>query len=244
MSQIFNRYEKKYLLDEYTYQQVREQLYEYMVPDRYSTGDGFYVVNNIYLDTEDDWFIRDSLQHPRYKEKLRWRCYGEQDNHSAMFFEIKKKINRLVNKRRVMMDFHDAMTFVETHQCPDPSEQNRQVNGEIKYILDCKSPVPKVALFYDRKAFFIPQDDDLRITFDYNIRGRREQVDFDHESYGQLILPKDKYIMEVKVSSAMPLWLTETFSKLHISRISYSKYGNEYRQFLHNNYTHGLYVPK
>lgn len=244
MGQVFNRFEKKYLLDEDTYRRVREQLYEYMVPDKYSTGDGCYLVNNLYLDTADDWFIRDSLQKPRYKEKLRLRCYGEVGNQSALFFEIKKKINRRVNKRRVKTDFDAAMTFIETHQSPDTSEKNRQINGEIQYILDQKSPVPKVALFYDRQAFFLPQDDDLRITFDYNLRARRTELDFEHETYGAYILPREKYIMEVKVSTAYPLWLADTFSKLQLSRISYSKYGNEYRQFLHNNYAHGLYVPK
>ena len=101
-----------------------------------------------------------------------------------------------------------------------------------------------MALFYDRQAFFLPQDDDLRITFDYNLRARRTELDFDHETYGAYILPLEKYIMEVKVSTAYPLWLADTFSKLQLSRISYSKYGNEYRQFLHNNYAHGMYIPK
>lgn len=244
MSQVFNRFEKKYMLDEETYHRVREALYEYMVPDKYSTGDGCYIVNNIYLDTDDHWFIRDSLQHPRYKEKLRLRCYGEAGNHSSMFFEIKKKINRRVNKRRVKMDFGNAMEFINSHVSPDESAANRQINNEITYILDQKSPTPKVALFYDRKAFFLPQDDDLRITFDYNLRARRTEIDFDHESYGSFILPPDKYIMEVKVSTAYPLWLAETFSELKLSRVSYSKYGNEYRQFLHDNYAYGEYRPK
>lgn len=244
MSQTFDRYEKKYLLDEDTYQRVRERLYEYMVPDKYSTDDGCYTVNNLYLDTEDDWFIRESLQKPRYKEKLRLRCYGEQGNRSAVFFEIKKKICGKVSKRRVRTDFSDAMAFIETHRSSDISAQNRQVNGEIAYILDQRSPTPKVALFYDRKAFFLPRDDDLRITFDYHIRARREELDFDRETYGKLILPKDRYIMEVKVSRALPLWLAETFSELGLSRISYSKYGNEYRQFLHQTHEYGEYSPR
>lgn len=244
MGQVFNRFEKKYLLDEDMYRRVRARLDEYMVPDAYSKGDGSYLVNNIYLDTEDHWFIRDSLQKPRYKEKLRLRYYGEEDSHSAMFFEIKKKINRRVSKRRVRTTFEDAMEFIETHNSPDFSPQNRQINNEIRHILEQKDPKPKVALFYDRKAFFLPQDKDLRITFDYNIRGRRTDVDFSHGSYGAFILPPEKYIMEVKVSNAYPLWLAHVFSELGVNRISYSKYGNEYRQFLHQNYAYGNYTPK
>jgi SPX domain protein involved in polyphosphate accumulation len=244
MSQVFNRYEKKYLLDEDTYHRVQERLAGHMVADKFGDGDGSYVIHNLYLDTDDDWFIRDSLQHPRYKEKLRLRCYGELDNRSPIYFEIKKKVNRRVNKRRVILTMPEIMTFIETHQPPADSDQNEQVLKEIAYILDGKSPYPKVMLSYDRKAYFVPQDNDLRVTFDTNIRARRTELDFDHESYGRLVLPPKKYIMEVKFGYAYPLWLARVFSELGLSRINYSKYGNEYRQYLHNRYLYGDYSPR
>lgn len=244
MSQVFNRYEKKYLLDEATYREVRSRLVGHMVADKFGDSDGSYTINNIYLDTDDDWFIRYSLQHPRYKEKLRLRCYGEPGNQSPVYFEIKKKVNRRVNKRRIVTTMPQALELIDTHQPPEVEGRNRQVLEEISYILDQRAPIPKVALFYDRRAYFVPEDNDLRITFDKNIRARRTELDFDHGSFGSLIIPPKHYIMEVKVGMAIPIWLAKIFSELGLSRVSFSKYGTEYRQYLHNQYQFGEFAPK
>ena len=44
MSQVFNRYEKKYLLDESTYREVRSRLVGHMVADKFGDSDGSYTI--------------------------------------------------------------------------------------------------------------------------------------------------------------------------------------------------------
>ena len=60
-----------------------------LIRDKY----GKYTICNIYLDTDDFYFIEHSLDKPVYKEKLRVRSYGTASDDSKVFFEIKKKYN-------------------------------------------------------------------------------------------------------------------------------------------------------
>jgi len=73
--EVFNRYEKKYLIDEKTYRFITEKMSEYMVADKYSRDGQCYNIANVYYDTPDDALIRASIEKPVYKEKLRLRSY-------------------------------------------------------------------------------------------------------------------------------------------------------------------------
>jgi inorganic triphosphatase YgiF len=57
-----------------------------------------YDLYNIYYDTPDNALIINCLGHPQYKEKLRLRTYGEPDEQTPCFLEIKKKYRHIVNK--------------------------------------------------------------------------------------------------------------------------------------------------
>ena len=69
--EVFNRYEHKYLLDKKTFQQVILVMDEHMEMDKYNKNHTYYTISNLYLDTPDNYLIRQSLSKPQYKEKLR-----------------------------------------------------------------------------------------------------------------------------------------------------------------------------
>lgn len=54
-------------------------------------------------------------------------------------------------------------------------------------------------------------------------------------------LPDGKYLMEVKISGAVPLWFTKIISGLNVYPVSFSKYGTEYKQYVLTNYTSLMY---
>lgn len=95
--QNFNRIEKKYLLTEEQYQEFIKRIKNKMSLDDY----GKYKICNIYFDTDDYTLVRRSLDKPVYKEKLRLRSYGTPDEDTKVFFEIKKKYDGVVYKRRI-----------------------------------------------------------------------------------------------------------------------------------------------
>ena len=227
--EVFNRHEQKYLLDEDTFQKVIEVMDEYMMPDKYNVNHKPYTISNIYFDTEDDYLIRTSLSKPNYKEKLRLRSYGVPSNDSKVFLEIKKKFNDIVNKRRTVLKLSEAYNFISSGKPPELKEyMNTQVLKEIEYFLQVYRLKPKVYLAYDRIAYFEKDNNDLRISFDKNIRTRRYDVALEDGDYGEALLPDGVYLMEVKTSKAMPLWLTDMLAKYNIKKRSFSKYGTEF----------------
>lgn len=85
---IFERIEKKYLLNQNEYTKLIFILNEYMELDEY----GKHTISNIYFGTDDYHLIRTSLEKTIYKEKLRLRAYGIPKEDSDSFIEIKKKL--------------------------------------------------------------------------------------------------------------------------------------------------------
>ena len=144
---VFNRYEKKYLLDDDTYKKFKSELDNYMTEDEY----GLHTIRNIYFDTEDNELIRTSIEKPKYKEKFRIRCYGEPKEQGKYFLEIKKKYNGLVNKRRMVLPIEEALNYIEKGITP---ETKGQIFNEIDYFLGHYNLYPKRYIAYDRLAIF------------------------------------------------------------------------------------------
>lgn len=234
--EVFNRYEHKYVLNAHEFNYVLETVKQHMNSDAYNKAGKEYTIANIYYDTDDDLLIRRSLSSPVYKEKLRLRSYGVPQRDSKVFLEIKKKYNKIVNKRRTTLKLEEAYNFVSTGVKPDLKDyMNKQVLNEIEYFLQLYDLKPKVYIAYDRLAFFEKGNPDLRISFDRNIRTRRCDVELEKGDFGDLILPRDVHLMEVKTSRAKPLWLVDVLSELEIRKTSFSKYGTEYKNRLNKN---------
>jgi hypothetical protein len=227
--EVFNRYEQKYLLEAETYRRFEARLGEYMEPDAYNKGADTYPIRNLYLDTEDGNLIRTSLSKPLYKEKLRLRSYGEPNESSKVYVEIKKKVNGLVNKRRSAFYPGEAAELLERGNVELKPHMNAQVVREISYLLATQTLTPAVYLAYDRRAYFGIGQHDVRLSFDTNIRSRRSDLTLDLDGGEQLLEPGQR-ILEIKAANSIPIWLCRLLSECKIYPISFSKYGNEYQK--------------
>ena len=227
--EVFNRYENKYMLEAEMACQLQHKLAEHMQLDDYNKAHETYAVTNLYYDTADSYLIRSSMAKPHYKEKLRLRAYGVPTQDSLVFAEVKKKVFGLVNKRRTELMLNEAYTFLSSGIMPDPQPyQNRQVLGEIAYLLKTHDFRPVVYLAYDRKAFFATDGCDLRISFDCKIRTRRYDLRLEAGDYGHPIIKADQCLMEIKSAHSLPMWLCRLLSENAIYPIGFSKYSTEY----------------
>lgn len=229
--EIFNRYEKKYMIDAGIYDTLIQELSEYMEPDKHCLNGNHYSICNIYYDTDTDELIRRSIEKPIYKEKLRLRSYGKPDDDSEAFIEIKKKYKGIVNKRRTTMTLKQALDYLENGVYPESENISRQVMNEIAYFISYYTVKPKVYISYDRVALFGKDDDSFRVTFDTNIQTRREDLDLRKGAYGKQLLPEGKILMEAKISGGFPLWFSRIITKHGIYPASFSKYGTEYKNY-------------
>jgi SPX domain protein involved in polyphosphate accumulation len=226
---VFNRFESKYILDEQTFQLLLDQLLEHMERDAFHQNDQLYTVCSVYFDTMSNELVRQSIARPRYKEKLRIRSYGIPNPGDKVYLELKKKVSGRVNKRRVGLTTEQALAFVMQGNFPTTTNyMERQVTNEIAYFLSRYQLQPKVYLAYDRLALFSRVSRDLRITFDRNLRSRRDDLRLDSGDHGQLLLGDGQWLMEVKTEQTMPLWLARLLSDVGLRKVRFSKYGNEY----------------
>lgn len=106
---VFRRYEKKYLVTQEQYDRLAKVFAPRMERDRFSES----TISNIYYDTPDFRLIRRSLDRPAYKEKLRLRTYRTPHADTEAFVEIKKKYDHVVYKRRIGMNYQQAVDYLD-----------------------------------------------------------------------------------------------------------------------------------
>ena len=220
---VFKRYEKKYLLTREQEAEFLKRISGRMALDKY----GECTICNIYFDTPDFDLIRNSIEKPIYKEKLRLRTYGVPTNgdHKA-FVEIKKKFDGIVYKRRAEMTLKEAEDYLYNGIHPDI---DTQIIRELDWFLKTNPVQPAVYLAYDRRAYAGIQEPEFRLTLDRNIRARQKQLHLADGSVGERVIPEDMTLMEIKIPGAMPFWMSRILSDMGVFPVSISKYGEYYK---------------
>lgn len=220
---VFARKEIKYILPPDVYAPFAAEIARRMQEDRH----GEYRICNLYYDTEHFDLIRMSIDKPLYKEKLRIRSYGTPGPDTPVYIEIKKKYDGIVYKRRETLPYAAACAFLNSGVYPEGRDS--QIMREIRYFLSHYRPRPALYLSYLRHPFALPEED-LRVTFDSDVRYRFENTALCAGDTGELLLPPDVHLMEIKTGTAYPLWLSHLLDEYHIRRTSFSKYGRIYQR--------------
>ncbi|MBR2548940.1 MAG: polyphosphate polymerase domain-containing protein [Clostridiales bacterium] len=223
---VFERYEYKYFLTPSQKRKLLEETGGRLELDKY----GRTTIRNIYYDTDSFRLIRDSLEHPVYKEKLRLRSYQRADISDPVFVEIKKKFEDVVYKRRVAIPKTSAENWID-HGCRMPFQN--QITSEIDYFLNFYEGIEaKAFISYEREAYSDRTNPEFRVTFDENILARNAELDLGSDIWGHSLLPAGITLMEVKIPGAMPVWMARFLSENNISKKNYSKYGTYYKEYL------------
>ena len=223
---VFQRYEIKYLLTRKQKNLILEAMEPYMALDGY----GRTTIRNVYYDTDSYRLIRNSLEKPVYKEKLRVRSYERADRNSPVFVELKKKYRGIVYKRRMTMKRQLAEGYLAGEI---PAPKTSQIAAETDYFLQFyKDLSPKVFLSYEREAYYTREPGEFRVTFDENILWRQQDLSLGKGVYGEAILQPGQTLMEIKTPGNIPLWMVKVMSEEGIRQTSFSKYGNAYQEIV------------
>ncbi len=223
---IFKRYELKYRLTKQQYNLLCRRMKEHMVLDSY----GRHKISNVYFDTESFSIIRHSIDKPKYKEKLRLRVYGQPGEDKVGFIELKKKYDGVVYKRRIQANQSDAMSYL---CCETELNDTSQIKKEVDYFKGLYNKLsPSIYLSYEREAYYSPDDENFRITFDFNIKMRDVEIS-PYESDDDIkILSDDVIVLEVKTVKGLPRWFVDYLGENGLYKTSFSKYGTAYNTFI------------
>lgn len=222
----FERIEKKFWLSAEQYQSLLPIFADRMKPDEHGES----TVCNIYYDTPDYALIRRSIERPRFKEKLRIRSYGIPRDSDAVFLEIKRKLNGIGYKRRVLMPFADAKRLLrgEPTNCSDP-----QLEAELLAFVERYHPRPMVYLTYRRYALTAEDDPRFRVTIDRDLRYRLLEAENPSEIGMRPIMADESMaLMEIKAMGAIPSWFVREMGRLLIYQAPFSKVGECYTRHI------------
>lgn len=218
----FERVEEKYLISNKQMKVLLNRFSKYITKDKYFKN----AIHNIYFDTKQSDLIVHSLEKPIFKDKFRLRSYGTPSLDDDVFLEMKTKFKGIVGKRRIKIKLREYEDYISNHKL----DENSQIWNEIDYYFNYYHLIPKIYIAYDRYSFKGIDDDNLRITFDYNLRSRNDDLDISADDHCTPYFESEQYIMEIKTIGSMPLWLVRILSEEKIVPVSFSKYGKIYEK--------------
>lgn len=227
----FDRFELKYLINEQQFADMRQVLTDYMSFDDQGDSYGRYLITSLYYDTVDYRAYWDKVEGHRFRRKVRVRVYGDEPvrDETSVFAEIKQRINKTLQKKRLRLPYQAALALCGQGELPELelSERDRQIIDEIRYLYYTLQLQPACVVSYHRLAFDGHEHDPgLRVTFDTNLKGRTHDLTLQTDGFGQsrFFLPPEWIIMEVKVNHRVPYWLTELINKNRCTLRRISKY--------------------
>lgn len=224
----FNRFELKYLVSIQAAEKFKQALGAYLVPDEHGDGAGSYRLSSLYYDGPDYRFFWEKMDGIRLRRKLRIRCYEPPDLLSMdtpVFVEIKQRLDRVTQKRRVLLPYRDALRLCSQREIPDHEPQYTAVVDEIASMGWQYNLRPASLVSYSRQALVgTDYDIGLRVTFDTGLRYRASQLELDENREGLLLFPPDQTVVEIKANERIPYWLTELVAAHNLSLVRLSKY--------------------
>ncbi|GLU49901.1 polyphosphate polymerase domain-containing protein [Nocardiopsis ansamitocini] len=221
----FNRYEIKYLVDAAVVPAVRAELAARMSADGHGAN-GAYGVWSLYYDTQHLRFYWEKIEGLKFRRKLRIRHYGDHsgvDDDTDVFVEIKQRVNRVTQKRRVAMPYHRARALCDRREEVEHAPGERFLVQEILDLVVRLDLRPTAMTGYQREAFVGTGSDlGLRVTMDHRVRGRDRDFDLRAETQNRFILPPARAVLEVKANERVPYWLTDLTARhgLQVQRVS------------------------
>jgi SPX domain protein involved in polyphosphate accumulation len=224
----FNRYELKYLIHASQVKDITTDLLHQMAPDRHGDASGSYIITNLYYDSADLHMLRSKLIGSNYRRKLRIRVYGETPNDLAgkAMVEIKQRLGRTTQKRRVVLPLREAYSLCDGESAwnfDDPADV--QVVDEVEALVHALQLRPVCTISYRRRAYVGSRfEPGLRVTFDTDLWGAPPTMDLPVSGPSNYLIPRDWSILEIKVDEKVPGWICDLVTKHNCQLRRVSKY--------------------
>jgi hypothetical protein len=228
----FDRFEMKFVITSAQRAAIMPRLRERMRADENALENACYPIVSVYYDNrERDCYWEKERGLPS-RRKMRVRIYGSLDGRlaPATFVEIKQKCDGRGVKRRLCVPLDEAY-WISAGNAPriPVSVTEQRLVDEIDQLVKVRGFQPCLTMRYDREAYADNRgESDLRVTFDagigYRFHDYRPQPD--DRSFADGLLPDGHCVMEVKVTGAVPYWLTRMVGEAGCILQSHSKYNN------------------
>ncbi len=204
------RHELKFYISYPQYLTLRSNLRHLLHQDpNAARNGGEYAIRSLYFDTEFNTAYYDKINGVKDRDKYRIRIYNYSDR--DIFMECKTKVGSFISKRSVKI----PRSLADQLTAGDPTGLEFTTSGLLRDVyremrLNLLRPV--VIVDYDREAYIHPAED-VRITFDKNVRTGLNSVDmFNDRVPTQPVMDHGEMILEVKYNRILPAYLADVIS--------------------------------
>ena len=230
------RYEYKYFVPNSKLDLLRSLIKPFTVLDKFAASrpEQEYTVRSIYFDTPDFECYHTKIDGQKHRNKVRLRGYNKEKSSNTVFLEIKRKYEAPILKNRAPMRYAYAKSLFnginpELFIKNSPKfEEARQNASRFMYNIHARKMKPVVCVIYEREPYLTAQEDpdnNLRITFDKNLRGTPYPTvdDLYREERARTAI-QGIFILEVKFNKFYPVWMKPIVAMLGLVKESASKY--------------------
>lgn len=229
------RYELKYLISEAKAAAIDCYIRPFLEYDRYSKlqRGGMYPIVSLYLDSEHMQLCKETLTGLKNRFKLRIRSYTDEPEYPR-FFEIKRRINRVILKSRARVTDQDVPVLLTGRLLPPQgfSTDEAALNQFQLYTANINAG-PKVLIRYMRQAFENTDENRVRVTFDrelcYKVTDKPE-VRLGGSGWQPNVLTNGYVILEIKFTGTYPAWLARMAEDFDLQARSVSKFATSIEQ--------------
>jgi SPX domain protein involved in polyphosphate accumulation len=227
----WERFESKYIITERTAAHVIERIRMYTSGDNHALDpeSSSYPVTSVYLDTLNSDLMRQTFDAIINRVKLRIRFYGTPTHDSLVFFEVKRRWDRIIQKTRSSFPYH-AVDFVRGtlfhHLDPQKlvSEKIRNCYEDFLAEQYRYHAFPCLWVRYRRQAFQSIFGDYVRITIDRKLQYSADIVPPLSNQQHWFLVDPNLVILEIKFTNTFPSWVKQIIESVELDRKSISKY--------------------
>ncbi len=225
------RFEHKYKINEDVALSIRDFLSSYLDLDSYGATQPnlSYPVHSIYLDSPGMTTYQETVNGDRNRYKLRIRFY-ENTGEAPVYFEIKRRYDRVIAKKRVIVHRRAAMDltrgFLPEPSClVDPSAEQMDALLDFIRLVNLLRAEPKVHVAYLREAWIADGANKIRVTIDRNVRSEPlKTVSFDPVLKKPRLVFGNERILELKFTNRFPNWFKDLVQIFGLRQVGAAKY--------------------
>ena len=225
------RHELKYHINESQAKAIAEFIKPYLEVDRYCKlqRSGDYPIVSLYLDSENLQLCQESLRGHKSRFKLRIRSYTDEPDYPR-FFEIKRRINTIINKSRARVMNRDVPTLLAGLSLP-PQNYTADIDtiNQFQFYMKGIGARPIVLIRYMRQAFEGNLENRVRVTFDRELAycvTNQPEVRLGGRGWQRNPFTLCGVILEIKFTNNYPAWLSQMVKYFNLQARSISKFGS------------------
>lgn len=217
------RFEYKYQLSSLQYYHLRNAFRIHLEPDHFTrtAPQNRYLVRSLYFDNDRFEAYYEKIEGNFGRIKCRIRTYSEtMDNGTVLKAELKNRWGESIEKYSTAISALDYNHFMETGHW---ASSDNPILEEYERIYHLRSLKPVVLVQYHREGYRPRNREDLRITFDHDVKSCLADSLFPAATMFKRHL-FHTIILEIKCRRNQPLWLSRLIRLHGLKYIANSKY--------------------